>query len=385
MSKLEKMIQELCPNGVEYKRLGDIAIDIYRGSGIRRDEVTENGIPCVRYGEIYTTYGVWFDKCVSHTVLENVSSPKYFGHGDILFAITGESVEDIAKSTVYVGKEKCLAGGDIVIMKHKQVPKYMAYALSTYDAQKQKSAGKIKSKVVHSSVPAIKDIVVPVPPLEVQREIVRVLDHFTLLSTELTAELTARKRQYEFYRKKLLSFGLEKVEATRLGDVCSMKAGKAINASMLSDEKTDNHQYECYGGNGVRGYIEKYSHSGEYPIIGRQGALCGNVNYAQGDFYATEHAVVVDGQGKVSQRYLFYMLTAMNLNQYKSQGAQPGLAVNKLENLQVKIPSQEVQNKIVRVLDNFDTICSDLNIGLPAEIDARQKQYEYYRNKLLSF
>ena len=385
MSKLEKLIQELCPNGVEYKRLGDIAIDIYRGSGIRRDEVTENGIPCVRYGEIYTTYGVWFDKCVSHTVLENVSSPKYFGHGDILFAITGESVEDIAKSTVYVGKEKCLAGGDIVIMKHKQVPKYMAYALSTYDAQKQKSAGKIKSKVVHSSVPAIKDIVVPVPPLEVQREIVRVLDHFTLLSTDLTAELTARKKQYEFYRKKLLSFGLEKVEATRLGDVCSMKAGKAINASMLSDEKTDSHQYECYGGNGVRGYIEKYSHSGEYPIIGRQGALCGNVNYAQGDFYATEHAVVVDGQGKVSQRYLFYMLTAMNLNQYKSQGAQPGLAVNKLENLQVKIPSQEVQNKIVRVLDNFDTICSDLNIGLPAEIDARQKQYEYYRDKLLSF
>lgn len=385
MSKLEKLIQELCPNGVEYKRLGDIAIDIYRGSGIRRDEVTENGIPCVRYGEIYTTYGVWFDKCVSHTVLENVSSPKYFGHGDILFAITGESVEDIAKSTVYVGKEKCLAGGDIVIMKHKQVPKYMAYALSTYDAQKQKSAGKIKSKVVHSSVPAIKDIVVPVPPLEVQREIVRVLDHFTLLSIELTAELTARKKQYEFYRKKLLSFGLEKVEATRLGDVCSMKAGKAINASMLSDEKTDSHQYECYGGNGVRGYIEKYSHSGEYPIIGRQGALCGNVNYAQGDFYATEHAVVVDGQGKVLQRYLFYMLTAMNLNQYKSQGAQPGLAVNKLENLQVKIPSQEVQNKIVRVLDNFDTICSDLNIGLPAEIDARQKQYEYYRDKLLSF
>ena len=115
MSKLEKLIQELCPNGVEYKRLGDIAIDIYRGSGIRRVEVTENGIPCVRYGEIYTTYGVWFDKCVSHTVLENVSSPKYFGHGDILFAITGESVEDIAKSTVYVGKEKCLAGGDIVI------------------------------------------------------------------------------------------------------------------------------------------------------------------------------------------------------------------------------------------------------------------------------
>lgn len=112
MSRLDEMIAELCPNGVEYKKLEDIATDIFRGAGIKRDEVTEDGISCVRYGEIYTTYGIWFDKCVSHIQLSYVKSPKYFEHGDILFAITGENVEDIAKSTVYVGKEKCLAGGD---------------------------------------------------------------------------------------------------------------------------------------------------------------------------------------------------------------------------------------------------------------------------------
>lgn len=206
MSRLDELIAKLCPDGVEYKTIGEIAVDIYRGTGIKRDQVTEDGIPCVRYGEIYTTYGVWFEKCKSHTQLEYVKSPKYFEHGDILFAITGESVEDIAKCCAYIGNEKCLAGGDIVVLKHNEDPKYISYALSTLDAQKQKSAGKVKSKVVHSSVPSIKAINLPVPPLEVQREIVHILDSFVLLTAELTAELTARKKQYEFYRDELLTF-----------------------------------------------------------------------------------------------------------------------------------------------------------------------------------
>ena len=122
MSRLDELIAEFCPNGVEYKTIDEIAVDIYRGSGIKRDQVTEEGIPCVRYGEIYTTYGVWFEKCKSHTKLEYVKSPKYFEYGDILFAITGESVEDIAKCCAYIGNEKCLAGGDIVVLKHKEDP-----------------------------------------------------------------------------------------------------------------------------------------------------------------------------------------------------------------------------------------------------------------------
>ena len=206
MSKLDELIRELCPNGVEYKRLGDIATDIFRGNGIKREQVTSEGIPCVRYGEIYTTYGVWFETCVSHTKEKYVQSPKYFEHGDILFAITGESVEDIAKSTAYVGYEKCLAGGDIVVVKHNENPKYLAYALESTELRKQKSAGKVKSKVVHSSVPAIAALQLPVPPLPVQEEIVRILDNFTALTAELQAELQARQKQYEYYRDLLLSF-----------------------------------------------------------------------------------------------------------------------------------------------------------------------------------
>lgn len=199
---LEKLVQWL--------PLGEIATEMYRGAGIKRDEVTEEGMPCVRYGEIYTTYDIWFDECVSHTDEDKIPSKKYFENGDILFAITGESVEEIAKSCVYVGNEKCLAGGDIVVMKHKQNPKYLAYALSTTDAQRQKSKGKIKSKVVHASVPSISSIVIPLPPLAIQGWIAEILDKFHSLATDISegipAEIEARKKQYEYYRDKLLAF-----------------------------------------------------------------------------------------------------------------------------------------------------------------------------------
>ena len=206
MSRLEERITELCPNGVEYKSLGEIALSIYRGSGITRDQIRDQGIPCVRYGEIYTTYDIWFDKCVSFTDESLILNKKYFEYGDVLFAITGENVEDIAKSCVYIGNERCLAGGDIVVMKHSQNPKYLSYALSTKSAQSQKSKGKVKSKVVHSSVPSIQKILIPVPPLPVQEEIVRILDNFAELTAELTAELNKRKQQYQYYRDYLLTF-----------------------------------------------------------------------------------------------------------------------------------------------------------------------------------
>lgn len=162
--------------GWEYKKLGDIANDMYRGSGIKREQVTDTGIPCVRYGEIYTTYNIAFDKCASHTNEEIISSPKYFETGDILFAITGESVEEIGKSIAYLGKEKCMCGGDIVVMKHSQYPKYLSYALSSPKAIKQKGLGKTKLKVVHTNIPSLKEISIPVPPLSEQKEVVEYLD-----------------------------------------------------------------------------------------------------------------------------------------------------------------------------------------------------------------
>ena len=201
----------LCSNTeIPRVKLKDIATEMFRGSGIKRDQVTENGIPCVRYGEIYTTYNTWFKDCMSHTNLELIDSPKYFNYGDILFAITGESVEDIAKSIAYIGNERCLAGGDIVVMKHKQNPRYLAHVLSTTMAKEQKSKGKVKSKVVHSNVSSIENIEIPLPSLEQQEYLANVLDNFETICnniyTGLPAEIEARQKQYEYYRDQLLTF-----------------------------------------------------------------------------------------------------------------------------------------------------------------------------------
>ena len=201
-------------NDVPMVKLGEIATDIYRGAGIKRDETTPDGIPCVRYGEIYTSYDISFTECISHTSEDVVASPKFFEHGDIIFAITGESVEEIAKSVAYLGDEKCMAGGDTVVMKHKQEPRYISYVLSTTAAQAQKSKGKVKSKVVHSSIPALKEIEIPLPDMEIQKRIADILDNFHMLcnniSESLPAEIEARQKQYEYYRDKLLTFGSAK-------------------------------------------------------------------------------------------------------------------------------------------------------------------------------
>ena len=173
-ASLKEMLEP--KEGWEEKALKDFATDMYRGSGVKRDQVTEEGMSCVRYGEIYTKYDYHFNECDSHTLEEYVSSPKYFEHGDILFAITGESVEEIGKSIAYTGKEKCIAGGDIVVMKHNYEPRYISYALSTPSAIKQKGRGKTKLKVVHTNIPSLKEIIIPIAPEDEQIKIADTLD-----------------------------------------------------------------------------------------------------------------------------------------------------------------------------------------------------------------
>ena len=197
-------------NKVEIVKLKDIATEMYRGNGIKREEVREIGIPCVRYGEIYTEYDISFEETKSYTDENLITNKKYIEYGDILFAITGESVEEIGKSTAYIGKEKCLVGGDILVMKHKQDPVYLSYVLSTENSQKQKSKGKIKSKVVHTNATDIGEIEIPLPPLEVQKRIVEVLDNFEKickeLNIELSSEIEIKQKEYEFVRNYLLTF-----------------------------------------------------------------------------------------------------------------------------------------------------------------------------------
>lgn len=384
MSKLDELIAEFCPNGVEYKTIDEIAVDIYRGCGIKRDQVTEKGIPCVRYGEIYTTYGVWFEKCKSHTKLEYVKSPKYFEHGDILFAITGESVEDIAKCCAYIGNEKCLAGGDIVVLKHKEDPKYISYALSTVDAQRQKSSGKVKSKVVHSSVPSIKAIKLPVPPLEIQREIVHILDSFTLLTAELTAELTARKKQYEFYRNKMLTFG-NKVKIVPLADIADIGTGSSNTNEGLEEGK-----YPFYVRSQEPLRKNEYEYDETAIITAGDGVGVGKVfYYVEGKYALHQRAyrIHINTPDVLPRYYFHYMRSAFlpYIQKTMFQGSVASIRRSMLNQFPVPIPALDIQKRLVNVLDNFESICTDLNIGLPVEIEARQKQYEYYRDLLLTF
>ena len=135
----------------------------------------------------------------------------------------------------------------------------------------------------------------------------------------------------------------------KLGEVCLLKAGKFVSANNISPEYNKG-LYPCFGGNGIRGYVADYTHDGEFPLIGRQGALCGNVNLASGKFHATEHAVVVQPKIEMNVHWLYYALNAMNLGQYATGAAQPGLAVSKLETLSIEIPNISEQNKIAQTL-----------------------------------
>ena len=170
-----------------------------------------------------------------------------------------------------------------------------------------------------------------------------------------------------------------------MGEVLSMRSGHFISASGISPLKDLEHPFPCFGGNGLRGYVAHPSHEGKYVLIGRQGALIGNVKRVSGKFYATEHAVVTTAGADLSVDWTFHMLTAMNLNQYASKGALPGLAVGALNALLMPVPSLENQMKTAAILDKFDSIVNNLSFGLPAELAARRKQYEYYRDRLLTF
>lgn len=413
-------------------KLADIATEFYRGSGIKRDEVTEDGIPCVRYGEIYTTYNTWFDKCVSHTKIDCVQSPKYFENGDILFAITGESVEDIAKSVAYVGHEKCLAGGDIVVMKHNQNPRYLAYVLATTEARMQKSKGKVKSKVVHSNVPAIKEIQIPLPSLEVQERYANVLDNFESICTDLNiglpAEIEARQKQYEYYRDLLLTFAeTEKIVGGGYnGNVISIIQYVFGYATLpmgnLFDFRNGLSKGKDFFGKGIPfiRYTDVYNNrflreSDVTALVECTSAEIEKLGVHRGDVLFTRTSETAEDVGWSSvmlddigdcvfngftikatpktnhllPEYCAFCFATEDFRQYVTSHCafttRASLTGKTIAEYQLAFPSIEKQQEIVDVLNKFHILCNDLSIGLPAEIEARQKQYEYYRDKLLSF
>lgn len=165
------------PKRWEIKRAKYIATSIFKGNGITKEDIVVDGeTPCVRYGEIYSKYNISFRQCETRTNKSNLSVLQYFNYGDILFAGTGELVEEIGKNIVYLGETECLAGGDIIVLRHKQNPVFLNYALYATHSQMQKSCGKAKLKVVHISASEIGNIYVALPPIEEQQQIADYLD-----------------------------------------------------------------------------------------------------------------------------------------------------------------------------------------------------------------
>ena len=247
------------------------------------------------------------------------------------------------------------------------------------------------SKVRKASIPrlsrsAIENLVIPLPPIEVQREIVRILDDYTEnvveLQNQLALEITARQRQYTFYRNKLLTYD-SKTRIMPLKDVAEIERGTRVVRSQLTEDGL----YPVFQ-NALTpmGYNDKANRLGNNTFLICAGAA-GQIGYSDVDFWAADDCYTFKCCEKLENRYLFHVLknNQHRIDAQVRRASIPRISREAVGNIRIPIPPLDVQNRIVNVLDNFEKICSDLNIGLPAEIEARQKQYEYYRDKLLTF
>ncbi|MCR4612962.1 MAG: restriction endonuclease subunit S [Bacteroidaceae bacterium] len=235
-------------------------------------------------------------------------------------------------------------GVKILIPKDFLKAKYLFYYLRWYN---------VPSLGYSRHYKLLKEITLPIPPLSVQQSIVSELDMLSGLIAKHEEQLKAYDELAQSIFYDMFGDPVENEkgwEVKKLGEVCELKAGKAIKADELSNENI----YPCFGGNGIRGFINRYSHEGEYPIIGRQGALCGNVNFAKGKFYATEHAVVVSPLCEMNAMWLFYSLIQLDLGQYAHGVAQPGLSVKDLEPINMLLPPLPLQTLFAEKIEAIE-------------------------------
>lgn len=386
MTKLEKLINEFCPNGIEYKKLGDIAT-ISRGGIFQKKDFTEYGIPCIHYGQIYTRYGLSADKTITYLAGAASEKAKYAEPNDIVMAVTSENVNDVCKCVAWIGSERVAVSGHTAIIHHNQNAKYLSYYFNSEHFYKQKVKLAHGTKVIEVTPDKLGNVKIPVPPLEVQCEIVRILDNFTELTKELTKELTARKKQYEYYREKLLTFN-KNIMLKTLDELCDISAGGDVPKESMSKEKTERYCVPIIsngiGNNALYGYTDVPKITKAAVTVAARGTI-GYAEFRDYPYFPIIRLLSVIPKDKtlLNTKYLYYCLQGKRYNVPTSGISQ--LTAPMLKKEKIPIPSLEVQERIVNVLDNFDAICKDLNIGLPAEIEARQKQYEYYRDLLLTF
>ena len=390
MSKLNKLLQGLCSDGIPFQKISECCV-LEKGKTPIQKAIPGKYPLVVTTSERKTSNTFQFDR--PSVCIPLVSSR---GHGVA-------SLNEIfyQEGQFALGNILCAVTPiDPTILSAKFLHIYLNYAKNTLLVSQMKGGANVSL-----TIDAIGRCKIPVPPLEIQREIVRILDSFTSLTVELSAELSARQKQYGFYREKLLL------------KHSSSKHVKILD--MLSQPITDGpHTTPTFVSDGIpfisvdaiwdgkihfekmRGYItpefdkecsKKYKPKKNDVYMVKSGSTTGKVAFVDTDrdFNIWSPLAAMRVNSNYLSRYLFHLLqTDFIQNQIKaksSHGSQPNLSMRVLEQIEVDVPPLDVQQRIVNVLDNFDAICSDLNIGLPAEISARQKQYEYYRDLLLSF
>lgn len=362
MSKIDELLEALCSDGVEYKPLSDKTLFAFRyGKGNKIPEDT---------GGQYDVYGA--NGIVSHIDEYNCEDVTIIGH------IGAVGLINRVKGKCFVTYNGTIA---TVVDKEKVDSQYLYYVLTTLDLPSRK-----KGSQPFLSVSDFDKIAIPVPPLEVQCEIVRILDSFTLLTAELTAELTARKKQYEFYTNELLKVddSIKTVALEEIAENCDRLRKPVTSGNREAGE------YPYYGASGIVDYVSDYIFDGDYLLVSEDGAnlLARSTPIAfsiSGKNWVNNHAHVLRFETYATRRYVEFYLNSIDLSPWISGGAQPKLNQKNLNKINIPLPSLAEQERIVDILDRFDSLCNDITTGLPAEIEARQKQYEFYRDKLLSF
>jgi type I restriction enzyme S subunit len=404
MNRIEKLIAELCPDGVEWKKLGEVAEEFReRNTNLLISDVwsVTNSYGLIRTGEFFDSVRTSKDKS-NYKIVEKdmfVYNPARINVGSI--ARHKESFKIIVSPMYIVVK----------IDKSKLFPKYFELFLSS-NLGKQQILNKVEVGVrFRLTYEAFANIKLPLPPLCIQEEIAKILDTFTELEAALEAELEARRKQYEYYRNKLLTpvehngrwylNGVE-VEWKKLGEV-------AIKISSGGTPKTGVHEYYENGNipwlrTQEVNFCEIYDTEIKITELGLKnssakiippncvimamyGATVGKVAINKIPLSTNQACANIQVNDKIANtRYIFYYLS----KQYKyikslGTGSQTNINSKIVQDLNIPIPPLSEQERIVAILDKFDALVNDISQGLPAEIEARRKQYEYYRNKLLTF
>lgn len=403
MTKLEILLAELCPDGVEYIGLGEVCTLVTGATPSKTNpEYWEHGIiPWMSSGEVNNKTIYKTEKRITPLGYEKASTTLVPVHTVVIaLAGQGKTRGKVAITEIELCTNQSLCS---LICGDKLNYKYLYYYLdSKYEELREISNGDGSRGGL--SLRILKPYIIPVPPLEVQAEIVRILDNFT----ELTAELTARKKQYEYYRDELLSFNGGECEWKTLGEiglVTKLAGFEFTNYVTYSDEGKI---IALRGLNVKNGRLDltdvKYIDKSDFSKLSRSKLVIDDMLFTyvgtigqvalidENDKYylAPNVALIRINKDYLLPRFAMYFFQtnsfwSKQIDKLLQSSSMKNIPMEKIRKFKLPIPSMEEQERIVSILDRFDKLCNDISDGLPAEIEARRKQYEYYRDKLLTF